>query len=394
MNIAVIRKECSFSRGGAERYCANFCRGLAERGHRVYVVAQSCDADIHPGIVHVPVRVNELTSSTRNFSFHHNSQAALAALQVERVFALSRTYPADAFRVSDPLHLSWMRIRYPGRLRHFMESLNPRHRTILALEKNIFRPENTRLIITNSRMSKEQVMAFYGYPEERVHVVYNGVDLEKFSPATDDGEKGAKGELQLLFVAQDFRRKGLEPLLRALAILIGEGLDCRLLVVGGDRAAPFQKQAQQLGIASRVEFAGATRQVEEYYRRADLMVFPTFADPFANVCLEALACGLPVVTTTSNGAAEIIDRRVDGYVIDGTRPFADQLVASIREFASLPAAVRQDMGKRARVKAEGFPAAELKREGGTGGYPVVGGFCRFWRCSSWRATCFFSRASQ
>ncbi len=357
MKIAVIRKECSFRRGGAERYCANFCRGLAELGHQVYVVAQSCDTDIHPDIIHVPVRVNSLTSSTRNFSFHHNSQDAVAALEVDRVFALSRTYPADAFRVSDPLHLSWMGIRYPGKLRNFLESLNPRHRTILALEKNIFRPENTRMIITNSRMSKEQVVAMYGYPEERVHVVYNGVDLEKFSPVVAGGGKGEKGELQLLFVAQDFRRKGLEPLLRALAILVVEGLNCRLLVVGGDRAAPFQKQAQQLGIASRVEFVGATRQVEDCYRRADLMVFPTYADPFANVCLESLACGLPVLTTTSNGAAEVIDRQVNGYVIEGNRPFAEQIVESIREFAALSVADRQVMRERARAKAEGFTIA-------------------------------------
>ena len=133
MKIAVIRQECSFRKGGAERYAANLCRELVEMGHQVWVLAEAFEPSIHPDLVHVPVGVNHITSASRSNSFHRNSQQALAGLDVDAVLALSRSHPSHAFRVSDPLHRFWMKIRYPGKLHRFLQTLNPRHRAILNL---------------------------------------------------------------------------------------------------------------------------------------------------------------------------------------------------------------------------------------------------------------------
>ena len=347
----MIRKECGFGRGGAERYCANLCRCLAERGHEVYVLAQTCDDDLHPDIQHVPVVCSGLTSSARNWSFHVNAQKALSQLSVDRVYALSRSYPADVFRVSDPLHCSWMNIRYPGTVRNFIEHCNPRHRTILALERAICNPVNTRLIITNSALVKRQLLATYSFPEERIKVVYNGVDLVKFTPLC---AKPFAKSLQLLFVAQDFRRKGLSFILQALAQLKTAAVPCRLRVVGGDDRRPFQREAERLGVAEMIDFVGACKGVEEFYRAADLLVFPTQSDPFANVCLEALACGCPVMTTLNNGAAEIIEEEKTGYLLDNDTDLAGQIARKVTHYAKLSAEPRLLLRGASRKKAEYF----------------------------------------
>jgi UDP-glucose:(heptosyl)LPS alpha-1,3-glucosyltransferase len=321
-------------------------------GHQVFVVARECDDDIHPDLIHVPVPVSNLTSASRNRSFHHNSQQALKNLNVDRVYALSRTYPADVFRVSDPLHDSWLDIRYSGWLRNRLERLNPRHRTILALEKGVCDVRHTGAIITNSAWAKEQLLERYEYPAERIHVVYNGVDLDRFRPVAED--TSPTGSLRLLFVAQDFVRKGLGYILQALQHLAVEGIACRLTVVGRDDPRPFRKQAEQLGVERLVDFHQPSHRIEDFYNAADLLVFPTLSDPFANVCLEALACGLPVMTTTNNGAAEILKEAQTGYVLQGASPQLSQMVAGIAGLSRLPLEHRLEMGRRARQCAERF----------------------------------------
>ena len=116
-----------------------------------------------------------------------------------------------------------------------------------------------------------------------------------------------------LFVGSGFERKGLAVALKALARL-PQG---NLLVIGRDRhVARYQRLADDLGLAARVQFLGALPDVRPYYGAADALVLPTLYDPFPNVALEAMACGLPVVTSTTSGAAELIANGHNGYVCD------------------------------------------------------------------------------
>jgi UDP-glucose:(heptosyl)LPS alpha-1,3-glucosyltransferase len=310
------------------------------------------DQDLHPDLAHVPIRVSAFSSSAKNLSFHRNSQRVLKQLDVDRVYALSRSYPADALRVSDPLHAAWMKLRYRSKWRLFIERLNPRHRAILSLEKKIFNPTNTQAIITNSELTKRQVAQYFGFPRERIHVVYNGVDLKKFSPS---GEwQAVSKKLRLLFVGMAFRRKGLQALLKGLSRIKPGTVNYSLDIVGKGDEKGFRRMADNLGISGAVRFHGPTPMVEAFYRAADLLVFPTRYDPFANVCLEALACGLPVVTTATNGAAEIIHDGETGFILDGASDLADQIAASINSFAAMPPERRRQMAMMARRAAESF----------------------------------------
>lgn len=353
MKIAIIRAEVSYTKGGAERYAANLCRELCEMGHEVWLLSEKLGVDVHPGIQHVPIKVRHLSSATRHRSFHENAQAALTAIQPDQTIALSRSFPSDAFRVSDPLHCFWMGIRYPGRFRSFVEHLNPRHRTILGLERAIFDPQNTRTIVTNSQLSKALIAEFYpNYPQERIRVIYNGVDHAQFR---GKNQMRKSSSLQLLFVGQDFKRKGLTAVISAVAAAIAQGCDCRLSVVGRDEPSPYQAQANLLGIGDKVRFTGSTKNIAVAYQEADLFVFPSHYDPFANVVLECLACGTPVITTTTNGSSEVVLEGKNGYVLEGQSScLAADISSRILSFNSLPESAMAEMGLQARQTAEKF----------------------------------------
>ena len=349
MKLAVIRSECSFSKGGAERYAANLCRQLCNMGHEVWVLAEIFDQEIHPALKHVPIKVNRTTSSTKHLSFNRNAQAALKDLEVDQVIALSRNFPSDAFRVSDPLQCYWMSLRYPGKIRNLIESINPRNRTILKIERAIMNPENTRIIVTNSQLSKTLIGKYYQYPQERIHVIYNGVDHEQFTPAPDYREGS---QIKLLFVGQDFKRKGLAAVIRAFTMARKKGHDCTLRVIGSDKPGPYRELAGKLGVVDHIEFEGPTREIQRAYQTSDLFVFPSLYDPFANVVLESLACGLPALTTTTNGSSEIIEEGENGYIVEGaTDHLASDLADRVIKFLELTPGNRQKMRLASRETA-------------------------------------------
>jgi UDP-glucose:(heptosyl)LPS alpha-1,3-glucosyltransferase len=349
VKIAIIRSECSFSKGGAEHYAANLCR----MGHEVSVIAEFSDPGIHPDLMHIPVKVNRATSASRTRSFNRNAPAALAGIEVDQVTALSRSFPSGAFRVSDPLHCYWIELRYTGKIRNILERMRPRHRSILRIEKAIMDPANTRLVTTNSLLAKKLIGKYYDYPQDRINVIYNGVDFGQFSPDPDYRE-GKR--LEFLFVGQDFKRKGLDPVIRALSQVLSAGHQCLLSVIGRDDPAPYRQLAAQVGVSLSIRFQGPTHAIQDAYRSCDSFVFPSLYDPFANVVLEALACGLPALTTTTNGSSEIITEGENGYVIEGA---TDHLVADLAPrmvgFCELPPEQRARMRVAARIAAEAYP---------------------------------------
>jgi UDP-glucose:(heptosyl)LPS alpha-1,3-glucosyltransferase len=112
----------------------------------------------------------------------------------------------------------------------------------------------------------------------------------------------------------NYRLKGLAPLLDAFALV--HQPDARLVVVGNPEIGRYQRQARRLGLNDRVRFLGHRADPKDCYFAADYLVHPTFYDPCSLVALEALACGLPVITTTFNGASELLNPPTDGIVIE------------------------------------------------------------------------------
>jgi len=156
-----------------------------------------------------------------------------------------------------------------------------------------------------------------------VRVIHSAIDPDRFL-ADDRTERrqaernrwGVNADLPVgLFVAMNYRLKGLTPLIRAVAAVPADR-KFRIAVVGHPKFAKYARLAEQLGAAERMLFLGFRADPKDAYFAADFLVHPTFYDPCSLVALEALACGLPVLTTRFNGASELLTPPSDGLVLD------------------------------------------------------------------------------
>ncbi|MDD3117878.1 MAG: glycosyltransferase family 4 protein [Victivallales bacterium] len=352
LNIALLRRSIIPANGGAEKVAANFLREFLRRGHRITFFGENIDPDTAVGIEWIKVPKTGLASSGTT-RFHRNVQPLLEQRRhyFDIVYTMCRTYPADVFRVTEQLHLEWLPRNYPRPLQ-----LLPRHRSILKLEKAMFDADHIREVVVNSELVRQQVMADYHFPAGRITRIPNGVDHRVFFPAAPEEKSALRRELDwpeeqqvLLFAAANFRTKRLDLAIRAAARLEDEQKKQLLLaVVGGDHPAPYRRLAENAGIAIR--FVGKAAAMRRYYAAADLFYYPAAYEPFANVCLEAAACGLPVLTTRLNGSAELVTPGVSGYVVD--RPEDGTAIQSaLADFLTRTAAARQHMATEIHTAA-------------------------------------------
>ena len=363
MRIALTIEDFRAWRGGGEGYVDNLARALLARGHEVHVFAARFDA-VPDGIITHQVPIGHLLSKRVSFALRCARLLEKGRDDFDIIHGFGKSIRMDVFRPGGGVHRAWRQmeprsVEGSGRRlwRRLRRSVSPDQRLVLRLESKQFRSDpGGPQIIANSRMVRDHILAYYRVPDERIHVIYNGVDTARFSPDNRDrfrtetrrqwGVRAA--DIVLLFAANNFQLKGLRPLIRAAAKLGGAHGQLRIIVMGRDRPAPYRALARRLGCAERVSFIGPLHEPEQAYAAADLSVHPTFYDPCANVTLEALASGLPVVTSTSNGAGELITPEVEGLVIDAEN--IEELAAAIRTF--LDPHRREAAGRAARQLAE------------------------------------------
>ncbi|HOO89204.1 MAG TPA: glycosyltransferase family 4 protein [Syntrophales bacterium] len=327
MKIALVREKYT-DFGGAERYLANLAEHLLLSGHEVHIFAHEWNSRNTEGTkcsrfhVHkVPVVMG--LSVLRVISFAVNVRRLLKRERFDIIHSFERTLCQDVYRAGDGCHREWLlqrRLIDPW-YKTISIRLNPLHMALLAIERRIFTEGNYRMIIANSKRGKEEIMHHYGVPSERIKVIYNAVDTDRYALHDPEGDRADMRrslaiplhDRVLLFVGSGFRRKGLRATMQALVELDST---IRLIVVGKDRLRPYRKLAEALGIEDRMHFTGPVVQTERYYNASDLFVFPTIYEPFSNVCLEAMAAGLPVVTSKINGASEAILEGENGFIVE------------------------------------------------------------------------------
>ncbi len=313
--------------GGTERYLNQLAAHLAERGHAVTIVCRSHETPPHPAVQFAVLRNAALGGAWRMWAFARAVERHLRTAAYDVVLGLGRCWTQDVLRLGGGCHQSYLDAAHGVTLRPWERLLRPgrlKNRVTLSIEARALRAGAYARVITNSEMVKHDVMRRYAVPQEQIVVIYNGVDLERFHPRqrahggnalrhacgfTDD-------DTVLLFLGTGYGRKGLGRVLDAFPPLLAGRPRAQLLVVGYDSARPgFERQAAALGISARVHFLGGRRDPEVCFAAADLYVLPTYYDPFANSTLEALASGLPVITTTTNGASEVLTHHVHGSVL-------------------------------------------------------------------------------
>jgi len=332
MKFATAILDFSRRRGGAERYVVDLCTRMAKEGHEVHVYAEHWEEE-GQGIHLHRVKTLSFPKSLRLLSFAIKATREMKKGDYDVTLGVGNTLEANVLQPHGGVHRAWFwrslraynnpimwTMKYLGRVLSFKQWVSG------WIENAPYRGKTLPRIIAISDMVKQDIIRWYKIPEEKITIVYNGVDIERFHPRNrqfrDEVRKrhGIGEEFVILFVSNNFRMKGLGFLIKALVHLKKEGhLPCKLLILGRDRRDSYLRLAKRMGVFKQIVFAGSTDEPEKYYGAADLLVHPTFYDACSLTVLEALASGLPVITTSSNGASGVMAQSLDWLIISDPR---------------------------------------------------------------------------
>ena len=221
------------------------------------------------------------------------------------------------------------------------------------LEHRVYGGKCAELLPVSQRIARD-LAASYGR-SDRMRTVYYGVDTLTFSAERRGALRApARAALSLpedvfavLLIGNGWKNKGLPCLLEAAGRLLN--LKLHLLVVGNDSAAPYKEQIQRLGLSGRVTFLAPRPDVEFYYAAADAYAGPSLEDSFSLPCIEAMSCGLPVITSQNAGVCEIMRHGEDGLILQD--PADSRTLAEWLERLSQDVEWRRQMGENANRTA-------------------------------------------
>lgn len=313
MKVALVILHADPSRGGAETYTVNLARALRDRGHEVAILASTAA----PGVVATLLDAPGWTRTARYRTFLDSLDRHLEQARYEMVHAMLPMRKCDLYHPHSGMAAE--------ALEQWSVLFNPRRRLMAATEKQLLSSPAQPGVLVLSDYVKSAVRKHFALPENRLIRLFNAVDLDRFEPVTRE----PSSQCNALIVAQDYARKGLRQAMEAVSRIDDPRLT--LTVVGKQDPTDYRRLAALWGIESRVRFAGPQADIRPFYRDADLFVLPTRHDPCSLVVLEALAMGLPVISTRFNGACEIMTDGTHGFVL----PDPDDIDALTRAMRKL-----------------------------------------------------------
>jgi UDP-glucose:(heptosyl)LPS alpha-1,3-glucosyltransferase len=330
MNLAFCYENVVPSRGGCETYIADLARRLSGDGHDIHLYACRWDAAALPESMHYhSLQVPRGPRFLRPWRFGAACARALRGVRHDVSIGFDKTWGQDLLYPQGGLHAAsaaYNLRKYSNRLERglarFAKALDLAHWSFTLLERKQYLGSHRPLVVVNSDMVRHHFQQYYGISATDLRLVRSSIDTDRFlEPDRPRRRLDARRhwgidpeETVALFAAMNYRLKGLGPLLHALKLLPTERR-FRLLVVGNPRTRAYETLAIRLGVADRVCFAGHCADMRDGYFASDFLVHPTFYDPCSLVVLEALACGLPVITTRANGASELMHPPQEGYVV-------------------------------------------------------------------------------
>jgi UDP-glucose:(heptosyl)LPS alpha-1,3-glucosyltransferase len=299
MKIGFVRRGHSAT-GGAEAYLMRVASALCELGQETSLITTAdwpAERWSYGEIQRIPGKsLEEFSRAFRDLK---------TGCDVH--FSLERVPGCEVFRAGDGVHAAWLQRRdgFDPVWKRLTRWINRKHAQILRLERQVFDPANTKAVIANSKMVRDEILARFSFPSDRVHVIYNGITSISSSPTRAEARRIWDIDEKTfcpLFLGTGWERKGLSTAIRAADCLE----DTTLLVAGRGVADRYR--------GTNVRFLGPVKDIASLFAASDILVLPTWYDPFSNACLEALAAGLPVITTDANGFSEIIERGVHGDI--------------------------------------------------------------------------------
>jgi len=308
LTICFARRGYSGS-GGAEAYLKRLAEGVSDRGYSTRLFTTDDWPADDPSFGSI-VRLN--TKSP--LAFANELEKLRENAKDDILVSLERVCRCDIYRAGDGVHQAWLNRREKFELpwRTAFRRFNRKHRDLLRLEESLLHERRAERVIANSRMVRDEIVDLYSYRPDMIDIVPNGIPLEQFRFDPDLRAKArlelglSPEQIALAFAGSGWERKGLRFAIEAVEAC--ENPNLRLLVAGRGQDAQFRSE--------NVRFLGELPDLRPLYAAADVFILPTIYDPFSNACLEALACGLPVITTRANGFSEIMEDRIHGSVVD------------------------------------------------------------------------------
>ena len=339
--------------GGAERFVARALPALERAGVEMTLISRS---DQGWG-ARRSLRVDPFHAGNlwRDWSFARGAGKAWRREHFDVVQSHERIPGCDVYRAGDGVHRRWLELRRAAAtpLERLRIALNPYHAYVCKAEKRMLEHPRLRAVICNSKMVREEIRRGFRIAPDKLHVIYNGIDVEQFHPKHRERLRGAARaevgcgarDTVFAFVGSGFSRKGLDAAIAA----VSRG-PYWLVIVGKDRVRETTNP--------RIKFLGGREDVRPYYAAADCFLLPTRYDPFPNTVLEAMAMGLPAIVSSRCGAAEVIEPGVNGWIC---QPDDVQGIARLMQEAD-GAIGDARMGKAARATAERFGIDTMARQ--------------------------------
>lgn len=390
LKIAIVIERIETWRGGAETSTMELARQLLRRGHEVHIVTASRSPSPPDLVIH-SVSTSTTLRPLRTAAFARKATALIEGETFDVVHSVVPLPSADYYQPRGGLlretlerNVAMRATRSRRLFKRALARMSVKQQSLADLERDVFQPNGPSILAVSQYVAR-QCEKHYGVKSPRVRVVFNGVSIHQEDAARRQADRRAirtqyrlsDETLVLLFVAHNLRLKGMDPLIAASERLVKTGVDdFVILVVGRDNPVRYSQRVENLGLMRHVIFTGPTQRVGAFYHAADVSVHPTYYDPCSRVVLEALARGLPCVTTRFNGAAEVMTDGREGFVIDtpdSVDDLADRIaklrspdlrgtmsqramelrerISMVRHVDELEAVYRDSVGRRHRAKS-------------------------------------------
>lgn len=360
--LAIIRSSYRPD-GGAERIIVRMLEGLQTHyAMDVSLITKKWQASENDAFNVIQCPKRGLLRHTKFQNFNDDVTVLLQQHSFDLIQSHERIPGCQIYRAGDGVHKQWLELRQQNAssIKSFLWKHSPYHNTILRAEKAMFTHPNLKKVICNAPQIKHDILKHYPEtPEDKLVVIYNGINLETFSFCNQEIQQQARESLALdkndnilLYIGSGFQRKGLITLLQALPL----APDWKLIVVGKDKKIRFyQRLCKQLHIEQRVIFAGMQTNVQNYYTASDLLVHPALYDPAPNVVLEAMASGRGVILSQNCGNHELVEEGKNGFVVEaGNSKALARLLHKLKDKQKLIT-----LGQYARKTAEDYPASRM-----------------------------------
>ncbi|MBT7444741.1 MAG: glycosyltransferase family 4 protein [Methylococcales bacterium] len=308
-----------FPYGGLQWKCVRIASVLQSRGHEINVFTMSWEGELPAGFNINIIPVNERQNHKRYEAFHHLIEPILNSGQFDAVVGFNKMPGLDVYYAADPCYQ-----QKPETLRPWYYKYTSRYRFFSRFEQAVFNEKTKTELMMISTVEMGYFIKHYNTPEQQFHVLPPGINKNRIRPDNAkqiredfrEAFKFSDNDLVCLMIGSDFKRKGVDRTLRAIASLPDElRFRTTLIVIGQDKAKPMEKLAKQLGIENQLEIYSGRDDVPRFLLGADLFCHPAYSEAAGNVIIEAIISGLPVLITDVCGYSHHVTQSQAGMLV-------------------------------------------------------------------------------